>query len=905
MSKCYIFTEEELTTLADTIRIKANTSDKMTMSDMCEAIRRMDSGSVKVAKYDVTDTYDFNERTSTGTIARYCQMFRKYVGVYITALSQYAFNASSIEEFNFPLLTSIGQYAFQDCSYLAVLTIQASVTSIGANAFKGCSALGIVKFLNTLTSLPNYIFQNCNQLNSVDLPSGLTTIGQYAFSGCIKLDFDELPSTLTKIDSYGFGTCRALSLSELPDSITYIGQYAFTGCDKLQLDELPANLATLQGYAFQDCPKVTIHQMNNDNWTTLPNYVFYKCTGIKHFTLPSALIAIPQYGFAYCSSLSEIEFPAACVTINSYGFGYSGLKKLTIPSTVTSIGSYAFAYCDQLEEVVINPTMTSMSNSYIFRGCTSLKKVYINTTFTSLASNTFTSDTAITDIYVPWAEGAVSGAPWGATNATVHYQTDFNQNLTSISVDNGEISRKSGKSYKVDVTYSPDKNFINPTQLGVTYAITSGTEYATINQNGLVTLTQTVSASTTITVTVTSTYDSSITATATITAIDQSYSVDLNNQWVSAGSIGTDQLYKSNSNYHVSSGVAKMYVTIKAYDRFAIAIRANSESSDKAYIGKLDVVDANAVNDKCALVEYGSSGSDYEMYVFEGLNGEQHRIEIGYVKDGSTDRYDDKAYVYFPSTNILTSISLTGDPLSNGKSGSTHQLTVEYNPSYCDPELKSVTYSVTTNNATIDQNGLVTLTQDLTAGDEITVRATSTYNSSIYADHSISVISLSNAKVCLFLDEDCIVNSSSTQVYYDDNDIYSPNTVMAKYGATDQTDSNVDSISEGDYLVFSSPSWRRPDPMPSSFTMSDIINNWDLDGGGVVQDSPAWGWYVGNLSLVYGVEGISTAGTYPDTGEDYCIYCDEPMSYSFYLFTRSGMAQYGQDFFIAAVVKSN
>ena len=902
MGKCYIFTEEELTTLADTIRIKASISDKMTMTDMCEAIRNMDSGSAEVAKYGVTDTYDFNELTSTGSIARNCQMFKKYVGVYITTLSPNAFNASFIEEFNFPLLTSIGGSAFQDCSFLRVLTIQASVTSIGASVFKGCSSLGIVKFLNTLTSLPNYLFQNCNNLSSVDLPSGLTTIGQYAFSGCSKLDFDELPSTLTKIDSYGFGTCKELSLSELPDSITYIGQYAFTGCNKLQLDGLPANLATLQGYAFQDCPKVTIHQMNNDNWTTLPNYVFYKCTGITHFTLPSALTAIPQYGFAYCSSLSEIEFPIACVTINTYGFGYSGLKKLTIPSTITSIASYAFAYCDQLEEVVINPTMTSMTNSYIFRSCTALKKVYIKTTFTSLASNTFTSDTAITDIYVPWAEGAVANAPWGATNATVHYQTDFNQNLTSISVDNGEISRKSGKTYKINVTYSPDKNLINPAQLGVTYAITSGSEYATVDQNGLVTLTQTVLPSTTITVNVTSTYDSSITVTATITAINQSYSVDLNNQWVSAGSISSNPLYKSN-NYHLASSVAKMYVTIKAYDRFAIAIRANSESSDKAYIGKLDVVDANADNSKCVLVEYGSSGSDYEMYIFEGLNDEQHRIEIGYVKDGSTDRYDDRAYVYFPSTNILTSISLTGDSISNGKSGSIHQLTVEYNPSYCDPELKGVTYSVTTNNATVDQNGLVTLTQDLTAGDVITVRATSTYNSSIYSDHSINVISLSDAKICMFLDDDCIYSQTSTHIDYNGNYEYQPNTVMAKYGASDTTDADIDSIGEGDYLMFTSPSWRRPEPMPSSFTMSDIINNWGLDGGGVVHDSPAWGCYVGNLGLVYGVQGISTVGTYPDTGEDYCVYIDEPMGSVLHLFTRSGEAEYANDFFIAAVIQ--
>lgn len=38
-----------------------------------------------------------------------------------------------------------------------------------------------------------------------------------------------------------------------------------------------------------------------------------------------------------------------------------------------------------------------------------------------LAYNAFNKCTNLTDIYVPWAEGDVGGAPWGATNATIHY----------------------------------------------------------------------------------------------------------------------------------------------------------------------------------------------------------------------------------------------------------------------------------------------------------------------------------------------------------------------------------------------------------------------------------------------------------------------------------------------------
>jgi hypothetical protein len=36
-------------------------------------------------------------------------------------------------------------------------------------------------------------------------------------------------------------------------------------------------------------------------------------------------------------------------------------------------------------------------------------------------SSAFSGCTSLTTINAPWAEGAVSGAPWGATNATINY----------------------------------------------------------------------------------------------------------------------------------------------------------------------------------------------------------------------------------------------------------------------------------------------------------------------------------------------------------------------------------------------------------------------------------------------------------------------------------------------------
>ncbi len=672
MGKCYIFTEEELTALANSIRTKAGIEDKMTMSEMCDAVRAIESATV--AKYGVTDTYDFGDRTSTGEIARDCKLFPKYVGYKIIGISNYGLADSAIEEFDFPLLTSIGQYAFRNCSGLTEIEIKAAVASIGVYAFYNCTSLEEVTFLNTMISLPDCIFRGCNNLKHVILPSGLTSIGQQAFYGCDDLIMDELPENLISIGSYAFYECYDLALTELPDSITTIGAYAFVGCGNLELNKLPRDLTSINGYVFQNCPKVIIHEMNNDNWTTLPNYIFYYATGITHFKLPSALTAIPQYAFAYCTSLASIEIGDAVRTINSYAFDhctaleaidfnavttinsyalqYAGLKKLTIPSTITSIATYAFAYCTSLEELILEPTMTSMSNSYIFRNCTSLKKVYIKTSLTSLASNTFYNDTAITDIYVPWASGAVSGAPWGATNATVHYETDFNQNLASISVADSEIGYRVGRTSQLSVSYSPDEALIDPTQLGVTYAVTSGSEYASVDQNGLVTITNEMTIGDTLTITVTSAYDSTITDTCTITAIAPYFAVDTNNgQWVDSGeTLDGRTIYKSDAgSYHVNNGLSRMTVTIRGYDEFRVMIRSYAESGfDYAEIGALDAVNISRNSSTNVYKTNTQSASVYEEYTFTNIDGETHTFEVIFSKDGSSNDNDDRAYVYFP-----------------------------------------------------------------------------------------------------------------------------------------------------------------------------------------------------------------------------------------------------------------
>ena len=84
-------------------------------------------------------------------------------------------------------VTSIGSWAFENCTGLTSITIPNSVTRIGDGAFWSCTGLRSITISNSVTRIGSDAFFYCTGLTSITIPNSVTRIGDRAFIGCTGL----------------------------------------------------------------------------------------------------------------------------------------------------------------------------------------------------------------------------------------------------------------------------------------------------------------------------------------------------------------------------------------------------------------------------------------------------------------------------------------------------------------------------------------------------------------------------------------------------------------------------------------------------------------------------------------------------------------------------------------------
>ena len=355
-------------------------------------------------------------------------------------------------------VTSISDYAFNDCTSLTSVTIPDSVTSIDDWTFSSCTSLTSIEVSgnNKNYSSADGVLFNKDKSELITYPAGktdseyvipnsVTSIGRYAFSGCKSLTSITIPDSVTSIGDYAFCSCENLTSITIPGSVTSIGNYAFERCESLTSVIIPDSVTSIGSSAFFDCVSLKSIEVsgNNKNYSSLDGVLFNKDkTELitypagktdSEYVIPNSVTSIGYSAFENCTSLTSVTIPDSVTSIG-YGVfqGCTSLTSVTIPNSVTSIDSSAFSSCTSLIGITIPNSVTSIGDS-----------AFYNTAYYNDESNWDNGVLYISDCLIDTNYNFDSTTDYiikDGTRIIADYALSHCDNLTSVTIPNSVTS---------------------------------------------------------------------------------------------------------------------------------------------------------------------------------------------------------------------------------------------------------------------------------------------------------------------------------------------------------------------------------------------------------------------------------------------------------------------------------
>ena len=267
--------------------------------------------------------------------------------------------------------------SFQRCSSLEQANFP-KLTTVGSEVFAGCSALKSVSFTN-ITKIPDEAFRGCSALETVNMPN-VTSIGAYAFSSTAVKNV--LNPDMTEISVGAYSRCDGLVNVKLQNA-TSIGKEAFRDCSALETVDVP-NATSIGDSAFRGCS--ALETVDVPNATSIGDSAFSGCSALQQISLPVAKV-LWRAAFKGCESLTAIDLPQV-VQVRSEAFkDCHTLKEAKLPLAQRIEGSYG-------------GDMDSLPEAGAFDGCTALEKVDVSSVI-DLRTGTFNGCTALQQVAAP------------------------------------------------------------------------------------------------------------------------------------------------------------------------------------------------------------------------------------------------------------------------------------------------------------------------------------------------------------------------------------------------------------------------------------------------------------------------------------------------------------------------
>lgn len=284
-------------------------------------------------------------------------------------------------------VTSVGPYAFEDCTALTFARIGKGAATFSTHAFYNCSSLKeflcnvrsfstgsltadsnvfvnagasagfSVVFEDDATRIPGYLFYNCKNLTNLTLGKGISSINSFAFAGCtgmktLYIKSTKIDSTDPKIftdagkESGGFTVELAANVTKVPDNLFYStdGNPYVTSV----FADAGSKLESIGSSAFFDCNRLeSAYFANCTMLTYIHNAAFKGCTRLvsADFSNCVKLQKINSEAFANCMNLADftISNDKAITNIGDKAFYNTlAIRTMTIPESVREIGADAF-----------------------------------------------------------------------------------------------------------------------------------------------------------------------------------------------------------------------------------------------------------------------------------------------------------------------------------------------------------------------------------------------------------------------------------------------------------------------------------------------------------------------------------------------------------------------------------
>lgn len=256
--------------------------------------------------------------------------------------------------------TTIGQHAFNTCSYIQKIYLPNTLTTLDGQAFRDCRNITYIGKVEDET----------DSTNGVVIPDSVTSIGGGAFYNCSKIKSFTIPDSVTYIGGDVLvGTAFYENKNNWSSSNLYVnnhlikakettnnsysliirdGTRTIAGQALMQTNvsnvTIPNSVVSIGDEAFYDCPKL-IGVTIPDSVTHIYSNTFAYCSNITSVELGNSVAEIGPSAFERCGKLKTINLPDSVTYIGGYAFYASGLEHITIPKNCSYIGSDAFTYC--------------------------------------------------------------------------------------------------------------------------------------------------------------------------------------------------------------------------------------------------------------------------------------------------------------------------------------------------------------------------------------------------------------------------------------------------------------------------------------------------------------------------------------------------------------------------------